>query len=175
MSEAKHNPCGALGHETLARLLAGPDPIVQNLRDPQAQLQPNGIDLTLEAAYRLAGAGAVGGPSPGRRLPDRVLVEPTAHGWYYLASGPYVVTLHEWLHLPTNVMALGRPRSTLLRCGAQLHTAVIDAGYSGRPEALLVVANPAGLDLAVGVAICQVVFFTLTEHVEGYRGAYQGI
>ena len=44
-------------------------------------------------------------------------------------------------------MALGRPRSSLLRCGASLHTAVWDAGYRGRSQSLLVVHHPAGLRL----------------------------
>jgi len=82
--------------------------------------------------------------------------------------------VHEWLRLPPTVMALARPRSTLLRIGAQLHTAVWDAGYEGRSEALLVVNNPFGIMLAGDAAICQLVFFSLTESVEGYHGAYQG-
>lgn len=164
---------GALGRETLRRLLRGPAPVVENLRDLERQLQPNGIDLTVEAVWRFTDAGALGGADPGRRLPGRVPVEPSGTGWYHLLPGPYLITLHEAIHLPTHLMALAFPRSTLLRCGANLHTAVVDAGYYGQPEALLVVANPAGFELAVESAICQLVFFSLSEPVEGYRGAYQ--
>jgi dUTP pyrophosphatase len=165
---------GALGRDSLARLLDGPSPLIDGLRDREAQLQPNGIDLTLEQVWGFTNDGALGGPAPGRRLPEREQLNPSTDGWYRLPPGAYVVSIHEWMRIPTNVMALARPRSSLLRMGAQLHTAVWDAGYVGRPEALLVVHNPFGIELAGDIAICQIVFFTLTERVEGYRGAYQG-
>jgi deoxycytidine triphosphate deaminase len=167
-------PPGALGRATLERFLDASPPLVEGLRDRAAQLQPHGIDLTLESLWRFTDAGSIGGPSPGRRLPERQLVEPGADGWYTLEPGPYVAVIHERLHIPTTVMALAWPRSTFLRCGAMLGTAVVDAGYEGRPEALLVVANLHGISLAVDVALCQLVCFTLTERVPGYDGAYQG-
>jgi dUTP pyrophosphatase len=146
---------------------------VADLRDREAQLQPNGIDLTFDRIWRFEGAGALGGPPPHRQLPERIEVEPFSDGWYDLSPGPYIVTLHEWINLPTNLLALVWPRSTLLRCGGLLHTAVWDAGYRGRGEVLLVVANPHGMRLATGVPICQIVFFTLSESVAGYQGVYQ--
>lgn len=91
-----------------------------------------------------------------------------------LAPGPYVIVIHELLNIPRDLMALVFPRSTLLRRGARLGTAVIDAGYRGQPEALLLVENPHGLDLGAEAGICQVVFFPLSAQVEGYRGSYQG-
>lgn len=163
---------GALGQESLRRLLAGPEPIVERLRDPEAQLQPNGIDFTVEAVWRLASRGSVG-PGRERRLPERVVVDPL-DGCYRLAAGPYGVALHEILNMPRDVIALFMPRSTLLRCGVRLGSAWTDAGYHGQPEALLVVENPAGFDLAVESPICQAAFFSLNEIVPGYDGAYQG-
>ena len=71
-------------------------------------------------------------------------------------------------------MALGLSRSSLLRCGASLHTAVWDAGYSGRSESLLVVYNPQGLDLEKNARVLQLVFSTLTGESQGYTGGYQG-
>ena len=84
------------------------------------------------------------------------------------------VTLAHVMQLLLDLMALARPRSTLLRCGALLHTAVWDAGYQGRSEALLVVANPHGLRLERGARICQMIFLTLDAAGAAYRGAYQG-
>ncbi len=161
---------GVLGKATVERLLSGSSPLVERLRDREAQVQPHGVDLTVEALWRFLGAGALG---PERRLPERERVPPQ-DGWYRLQPGTYLVTIHEYLHLPPDLMALAFPRSSLLRCGARLGTAVIDAGYYGQPEALLFVENPFGLDLAESSAICQVVFFPLNETVPGYAGAYQG-
>lgn len=165
-------PPGALGRDSLARLLREQPPLVEGIRDLAAQLQPNGIDLTVEAIWRLVGPGALG--TSERGLPERAAVEPGADGWYTLDPGAYIVLLHERVQLPPNLMGLSWPRSTMLRCGAQVHTAVWDAGYSGQPETLLVVSNPQGMRLGATAGICQLVFFSLTETVAGYSGAYQG-
>jgi dUTP pyrophosphatase len=70
-------------------------------------------------------------------------------------------------------MALGRPRSSLLRCGVSLHTAVWDAGYRGRSQALLVVFNELGYRVQRGARLMQLVFFRLAGPVaEGYQGRF---
>ena len=71
-------------------------------------------------------------------------------------------------------MALGRPRSSLLRCGVTVNTAVWDAGYSGRSQSLLVVYNPLGFRLQKDARVVQLVFFRLTGETKGYQGKYQG-
>jgi dUTP pyrophosphatase len=96
-------------------------------------------------------------------------------GWLDLTPGMYQVLFNEVVALPNDLMALGRPRSSLCRCGATLGTAVWDAGYTGRSTSLLVVTNPAGLRLARDARVLQLVFFTLdTPTAEGYAGVYQG-
>ena len=58
--------------------------------------------------------------------------------------------------------------------GVALHTAVWDAGYSGRGMSLMVVYNPAGFRLERDARICQLVFHALTTATaDGYAGAYQ--
>jgi dUTP pyrophosphatase len=161
-----------LGREALLARLAADPPLVEHLTDPEAQIQPHGIDLCLDAVWRFANAGALW--QAGRALPTRSEVPFDAHGKLHLRPGSYLVRFREVVHLPLDLMALARPRSTLLRCGAALHTAVWDAGYVGRSEALLVVANPHGLGLEVGARICQMVFFTLEGPGGSYAGAYQG-
>jgi len=73
------------------------------------------------------------------------------------------------------LMALGRPRSSLLRSGVSVHTAVWDSGYQGRSQALLVVHHPAGYRVQQGARLMQLVFWRLGSAVEqGYQGKYQG-
>jgi dUTP pyrophosphatase len=72
-------------------------------------------------------------------------------------------------------MALAYPRSSLLRCGVTLHTAVWDPGYSGRAEALLVVHNTHGFRLGRAARIAQLVFTRLGDSVDRpYEGRYHG-
>ena len=70
-------------------------------------------------------------------------------------------------------MALARPRSSLLRCGVSVGTAVWDAGYSGRSQSLLVVYNTRGFRVQKNARIVQLVFLWLSRETTGYQGVYQ--
>ena len=85
------------------------------------------------------------------------------------------MVFNEIVNLPKDMMAFGRPRSSLCRCGVTLHTAVWDAGYNGRSTSLLNVANPSGFRVQRDARLLQLVFIKLAREVaEGYRGIYQG-
>jgi len=166
---------GVLGREELRRRFDGPRPLVSGWLDLEQQLQPNGIDLSLREAGRFDGGGVLAAENAGRRLPAVVPLEFDPGGFLELGPGPYQVVFNEVVDLPNDLMALGRPRSSLCRCGVQLHTAVWDAGYRGRSTALLVVANPAGFRLQRGARLLQLVFFPLGHAVaDGYDGVYLG-
>jgi dUTP pyrophosphatase len=70
-------------------------------------------------------------------------------------------------------MALARPRSSLLRCGVNIGTAVWDAGYSGRSQSLMLVYNPRGFRIQKNARVAQLIFMPLTTETEGYSGKYQ--
>ncbi|MCC6179943.1 MAG: deoxyuridine 5'-triphosphate nucleotidohydrolase [Chloroflexi bacterium] len=165
---------GVLSAATIRTLLAADPPLIEPLDDPAIQIQPNGVDLTLDAVWWLESSGTIGLDNVDRRLPERRDVPLSDEGQYLLAPGPYLVRFRETVALPADVMALGRPRSSLARCGAALHTAVWDAGYRGRSEALLVVYNAGGLQLRPGARILQLVFLRLDRPTERYSGYYQG-
>jgi len=95
-------------------------------------------------------------------------------GFIELIPAAYIITYNEIVHLPNNIMALAFPRSSLLRCGGTVHTAVWDAGYNGRAQSLMVVYNSSGIRLQRNARIVQLVLFQLTGETEGYQGAYQG-
>lgn len=78
------------------------------------------------------------------------------------------------MNIPKNIAAIAKPRSSLLRCGVTIQTAVWDAGYGGRSESLLVVYNENGFRIRKNARIIQLLFFRLGKEVrEGYSGAYQ--
>ena len=166
---------GVLGREQLRRRILSDRPLVTDWLDLDQQLQPNGFDLTLRGVGAFAGPGAIAADNAGRRLPE---VRPLAFGedgWIDLAPGPYQIVFNEVVDLPNDLMALGRPRSSLGRCGVAIHSAVWDAGYRGRSTSLLVVNNPSGFRVERDARLLQLVFFALGEAVyDGYRGAYQG-
>ena len=163
---------GALGAESITRLVRAEPPLVGGLGDPETQIQPNGVDLRLESVWTTVGPGRLGILNDERVLPERREVRADGD-WYTLEPGSYVIRLLETVTLPCSVMAFGRPRSTLLRCGVAIHTAVWDAGYSGRSEALLVVYNPAGFRVRRGARVLQLVFVGLDAPTRPYDGRYQ--
>jgi len=168
-------PAGSvLSAEGIRDLLDSDPPLLEPVGDRDEQVQPNGFDATLESVWQMKGVGTIGVSNAERAIPERVVVPATEDGWFELLPGTYVIRLREVVALPLDVMAFGRPRSSLLRCGAAIHTAVWDAGYHGRSEALLVVYAQSGVRLAVGARVLQLVFVRLESATHAYAGAYQG-
>ena len=168
-------PSGALSREQMLRLIWSDRPLVAEFLDLDAQVQPNGFDLSLREVSSLHGRGVLAASNAGRSLPAPESMPFDADGFVDLAPGPYLVLFNEVVDLPTSVMALGRPRSSLCRSGVTVHTAVWDAGYRGRSTALLNVINPHGFRVQRDARLLQLVFFTLGEAAgSGYDGAYQG-
>ncbi|MBI3953274.1 MAG: deoxyuridine 5'-triphosphate nucleotidohydrolase [Chloroflexi bacterium] len=162
-----------LSREAILKRLEASPPLVEGLLDREAQLQPNGVDLTLASLARLATPGQLGVRDAERVLSQRLPVEFDGAGWAQLAPGPYMCIFNEAVHLPRDTMAFGRTRSSLLRCGVSLHTAVWDAGYSGRSESLLVVYNLEGVRLARNARVMQLVFLQLDRETDrGYAGRF---
>jgi dUTP pyrophosphatase len=146
--------------------LAGPDA-------ERVHVQPNGIDLSLDAVWRFAAAGSLGRDAETRVLPGREELAFDADDWLGLAAGTYGIRYAEWVQLPRDCGGLCFPRSSLLRMGLHVPTAVWDAGYGGRGEGLVVVNNPHGVRLQRGARIAQLAVFQLTESTLGYAGQYQ--
>jgi len=155
------------------RLLQQKPPLIEGWVDLEQQVQPNGVDLTLREVALLQSPGKIAVANSQRLVSDLAPLVFDGLGFIELMPGAYVITYNEIVHLPKNIMALATPRSSLLRCGVMVNTAVWDAGYSGRSQSLMVVYNPQGFRLQRNARIVQLVFLRLTQKTEGYRGAYQ--
>jgi dUTP pyrophosphatase len=145
------------------------DKLIEDYIDLDVQVQPNGFDCTLRKVAKVKGVGKIDFHS--KELPE-VEEIPFKDDWIFLPRGFYKAYLNERINLPNDLMALARPRSTLIRCGANVLTAVWDAGYSGRSEVGLVVYND-GIWLKRNARIVQLVFIKLAERTKPYRGSYQ--
>ena len=163
-----------LAKADIRKLLQQKPPLFEGYIDLEAQLQPNGFDLTLRDIASLETAGQIAASDKERLVSTTEPLHFDRAGFIDLHPGPYMITYNEIVHLPKNVMALARPRSSLLRCGVTVGTAVWDAGYSGRSQSLLVVYNAKGFRLQKDARVLQLIFFPLTQETEGYHGVYQG-
>lgn len=140
----------------------------------EAQVQPNGVDLTLENVFEPREPGYIGreGKAVGRR--QAVEPETTADDGegavYYLPPGGYVVRYAETVSIPAGHVGFLYPRSTLLRSACMLNTAVWDAGYRGKGEGLLQVHHD--VELEAGARVAQLVL-AAADHEASYDGSYQ--
>jgi len=163
-----------LSKPDIQKLLQQEPPLVEDYINLEEQVQPNGIDLTLREVAMLQSSGKIAVKNSQRLVSDVAPLVFDGLGFIDLMPGAYIVTYNEIVHLPKNIMALATPRSSLLRCGVTINTAVWDAGYSGRSQSLMVVYNPQGFRLQRNARVIQLVFLQLTQETEGYQGAYQG-
>jgi dUTP pyrophosphatase len=162
-----------LSAKDIRNLLGQNPPLLEGYIDLESQLQPNGFDITLRDIYRLRNPGKLALDNSERVVSELTPLSFNEDGFINLESGIYSITYNEIVHLPNNVMALARPRSSLLRCGVTVGTAVWDAGYSGRSESLLNVLHPDGFRIQKNSRVVQLVFFRLTGETDGYSGVYQ--
>lgn len=169
-----YNGIHMLSHEELVSLVNKKPPLVEHMIDPGIQIQPNGIELTLSRIEVHEGAGAIAFDNAERKLPETETIDFDGDGWVQLQKGSYKIVFNEIVNIPKDLAAIAKPRSSLLRCGVTVETAVWDAGYSGRSESLLVVFNNNGFKLRKNARVLQLLFFRLGKEVrEGYSGVYQ--
>ena len=163
-----------LSKPDIHRLLHQEPSLIEGYINLEEQVQPNGFDLTLREVALLQSSGKIAVEDSQRLVSDLAPLVFDGLGFIDLMAGVYIITYNEVVHLPRNVMALAASRSSLLRCGVTINTAVWDAGYSGRSQSLMVVYNPQGFRLQRNARIVQLIFLQLTQETEGYQGAYQG-
>ncbi len=172
-------------------MIIKPDSVsIENFINAQIQLQGAGIDLTAGEIEKFTSGGSIDFSNSKRRLPATEKVEwiqqsggyelmeeaEAEHvpfeGFVDLAQGGYLVRYNEIVEVPVGAVGIILPRSSLMRCGATLYSAVWDPGYKGRGQGLLNVLNP--IRLYKNARIGQIFFIRLEEPTSRlYKGKYQ--
>jgi len=153
-------------------VVVAPEDLAVLLGVEPSRLDCAGMRLTLAEVCLIDGSGFLGRSVKG--LPNYVEVSPV-NGVYELGPGPYLVRYGEYVRIPNGYVGLAIRRSTLLRMGATLYTAVWDPGYEGRGAGLLVVHNPRGIRVERGAQIAQLVLIKMSRETKYvYRGTYLG-
>lgn len=147
-----------------------PEKLMELLGLREEVLDCAGMKLHVDAIFRLREPGLLGRGS--RKLPEVEEVK-LINGFYRLPPGAYRIRYREVVRVPPRAVALAIPRSSLLRMGATIYTAVWDPGYEGRGEGLLTVFNPFGIEIEAGAQVAQLVFVEMDRETRRlYRGAY---
>ena len=92
---------------------------------------------------------------------------------FELKEGAYFVELNEITTIPKDAIGILLPRSTLLRNGLDVRTALFDPGYSGQPKVMLVCHRPASIERFARIGQL-VVLKSDRDFSSQYLGQYQG-
>ena len=134
-------------------------------------LQQQGIDVRIKKVNKLSGSGVI--PKEGKTLlPVYEELQCVNDGWY-LQPGYYEVEFEEGCNVPNNATLHFKTRSSLVRCGALVHSGQFDAGFkTNNMGAFLQVLNP--ISIQKGARIAQAIVFTSNEVSNLYDGQWQG-
>ena len=143
--------------------------------DPE-QIQPNGIDLTVDKIFIVIGGSVLSCvPDLNERSELSEYHDGHLHGLrktgWFLSPGYYVIEWTEVVRIPDNAIGLLSPRSTLLRIGGWVCGAVWDRGYHGKGRSGLILHNH--LLFEQGTRLAQMIFINATKTGETYNGQYQ--
>ncbi len=153
--------------------------LISNYIDLEAQITPNGFDLTVDTIEKYGGKGKLDFSNTEREIPDSEVIEPVKenqeddYGWWKLDKGVYKITANEKVDIPDDVIGYAFPRSSLLRMGATIENGVWDAGYKGKSSFMLIVENPEGIEIKENARVNHITFIGIEEVEEGYKGIYK--
>lgn len=147
--------------------------LVEGLIDEETQIQSNGVDLTVGKVEAFRSGAVLGFDNTTRQLPSCTTLNSSIYGHFFLLEGFYKITFNETVNIPKDMCAMGHPRSSLLRSGCGIESALWDSGYKGKGSCLLVVGNEHGIRLEQDARIYQLSFYKTNVVEDGYSGIYQ--
>ena len=152
---------------------------VANYVEPvdKEMIQPAGVDLRAGQVFKFKENATFQLLKSGKNLPERYKAmrfrefPNKPRGGWHLSPDTYILRYEQIIAIPDDCIGLVLPRSSLMRAGGMINTAVWDPGYKGKGEGRLEIAVPT--DLEKGARIAQLVFIP-AEARENYDGQYQG-
>ncbi len=147
---------------------------LSSLISENLQVHPASFELTLRKVLEFKDKGSIDFTNEKRKIPTCKELEFNENGYIDLKPGAYKVVFNEIVKIPFDCVAIGLPRSSLLRSGATVICGLWDPGYFGRSEALLLVFNPHGIRLYRNARIVQLVLIKVQGSTKSYKGIYQG-
>jgi dUTP pyrophosphatase len=163
-----------IGKQDIVQRLKTRPPLIEGFIERERQIGSNGVDLTVKKIGGFVSKGAVAFFNQERVISNIRELQFEQDDWLFLRTGSYKITFNEVINMPTDLVAFARPRSSILRSGASIETAIWDAGYRGRSEALLNIFNTSGLKIKKNARAVQIVFLKLSNPTaEVYKGVFQ--
>lgn len=162
-----------LGESELRKLYSGLD---------EEQYQPAGIDLKLgDVRIFVKDKEVYGIASGAKQLPKQESIEESAVkiGTTKLEVGfmvephiPYIVVVKNKVKIPNDVVQFYYPRSSLLRAGIDIRTAVGDPGFDGHLSFLMINHSDTPFFIQKEERFAQMVCAKVNGDTDGYDGDY---
>jgi deoxycytidine triphosphate deaminase len=160
----------------MPRILSGEeiDPLIKKIVGVNSgeQKQPAGFDVTVSNIHSFPQTRFTLGIEKGENS-ALTQVPISDDSFYDLAPGAYFVELNEITSIPSDAIGILLPRSTLLRNGLDVRTALFDPGYSGQPKVMLVCHRPARIQRFSRIGQL-IILKSDREFSSKYSGRYQG-
>ncbi len=149
--------------------------------------QPSGLDLRLGQIYEIDdNKGQTQSDRLGlwvdgyKELPKHKILDMDEYakkyndfGWLLLPNRPYIAEVQEQIQIGENNAQFYLPRSSLLRAGVNVYTALGDLGYNGKLSFLIINHSNRPFFLEKGVRFAQLIDFEVRGGSESYDGDYQ--
>jgi len=159
----------------MARILSGDEVslLVEKIiaADSGEQKQPAGFDVTVSEIHSFPKTRFTLGVAKGEN--SALSKVPLDGDFFDLEPGAYFVELNEITTIPADAIGILLPRSTLLRNGMDVRTALFDPGYSGQPKVMLVCHRPAKIQRFSRIGQL-IILKSDREFSQKYSGRYQG-
>lgn len=146
------------------------------------QYQPAGIDLKLGKVMILDESEEVYGISGNvKQLPDHKLIPETAvtikastleTGWLIEPHIPYIGVTKEKIKIDSNAAQIYFPRSSLLRAGVDVRTALGDPGFNGHLSFLIINHSNKPFFLKKNERFAQMIDIQVQGSINDYDGDY---
>lgn len=139
------------------------------------QIQPNAIDLTVQAVFRIDSDSTVVLSEKMKQHANKTLLEVTYdkndQEIWYLQRGSYEILFNETIEVGPEEAGWVITRSTLNRNGIFITSGLYDSGYNGVMAGALHVLGPTALILSPGTRVGQYLTVPAEAH-RLYSGSY---
>jgi len=151
--------------------------LVENLSERELKNPEGaGFDLRVGEIYEIKGKGFLGIEE--RKTPKVELVasfDPKKREIISLKPNKYyLIRTLEKVNLPSNLLALFTPRSTLFRSGVYIFGGQVPPGYRGQLTMGICNFRDKDFDLELGARVIHIMFFEISGKTNLYRGQWQG-
>lgn len=145
--------------------------------------QPSGMDLRLGRVFMIDDSDDFYGLADGQKyLPEHKEIRPSLlkngeddyiAGWFLQSGVPYICQVRGQIEIGKQNAQFYLPRSSLLRAGINVYTALGDLGYNGHLSFLVINHGNKPFFIGEGERFAQLIDFEVQGGSESYNGDYQ--